>query len=376
MLYKAERGLFELRQGRVLCVTSEESPACTLVAAVEGLGAERLQQLQSVGGQLRLILTHHRAQAMGLGRHAGGSPDLSLRLAEEVTPEALMQLAAAPGDMTAVRALWLDLRPATAAESAGLALARLGRLLPAVVAVPTDRMRPQVEQWLSSGTVLDVASEDVRTVLAEGGIKVTHVTEAPVPLADAEHSRFVFFREGGGFLEHVAVLIGQRETWPDPVPVRLHSACLTGDLFSSLRCDCGEQLRGALRHFAARGGGVLVYLAQEGRGIGLGNKIRAYTLQEEGLDTIDADEMLGFGADERHYDAAVAILRHLGIERAQLLTNNPEKVRALTEGGIEVVDRVPLHGGINRHNLRYVQAKVDRSGHWLRDMLAQRASGE
>jgi GTP cyclohydrolase II len=376
MLYKAERGLFELRQGRALCVTSDEGTACTVVAPVEGLVAERLHELKSVGGQLRLIVTHHRAQAMGLAAQGAGSPDLSLRLAADVTPDALMRLATAPGDMTAVRALWLDVRPAASAESAGLALARLGRLLPAVVTVPTDRTRPVVERWLAQGTILDVSSSDVATVLAQGGIKVTHVTEAPVPLADAEHSRFVFFREGGGFLEHVAVLIGQRETWPEPVPVRLHSACLTGDLFSSLRCDCGEQLRGALRHFAARGGGVLVYLAQEGRGIGLGNKIRAYTLQEEGLDTVDADGMLGFGADERRYDAAVAILRHLGIERAQLLTNNPEKVRALEEGGIEVVERVPLHGGINRHNLRYVQAKVDRSGHWLRDMLTQRASGD
>ncbi|MCH8021292.1 hypothetical protein IH785_15695, partial [candidate division KSB1 bacterium] len=109
--------------------------------------------------------------------------------------------------------------------------------------------------------------------VAASGIEVTSVAEAPVPLADAEHSRFVFFREGGGFLEHVAVLIGPRESWPDPVPVRLHSACLTGDLFGSLRCDCGEQLRGSFRHFKNRGGGVLVYLAQEGRGIGLGNKI-------------------------------------------------------------------------------------------------------
>jgi GTP cyclohydrolase II len=158
--------------------------------------------------------------------------------------------------------------------------------------------------------------------------------------------------------------------------VRLHSACLTGDLFGSLRCDCGEQLRGSLDHFRRRGGGVLIYLAQEGRGIGLGNKIRAYTLQEAGLDTVDADGVLGFGSDERRYDAAVAILRHLGITRVELLTNNPQKVEAVEEGGIEVTSRTPIYGGINRHNLRYVQAKVDRSGHWLMDMISQRASAD
>ena len=119
-----------------------------------------------------------------------------------------------------------------------------------------------------------------------------------------------------------------------------------------------------------------MYLAQEGRGIGLGNKIRAYALQEEGLDTVDADAVLGFGADERRYDAAVAILHRLGVGRVELLTNNPDKVRAVEEGGIEVVERTPLYGGINPHNLRYVQAKVDRSGHWLMDMISQHASAD
>jgi GTP cyclohydrolase II len=128
-------------------------------------------------------------------------------------------------------------------------------------------------------------------------------------------------------------------------------------------------LRGSLRAFAARGGGILVYLAQEGRGIGLANKLRAYELQDEGLDTEEADAMLGFGADERQYDAAVAILRHLGVRRIQLLTNNPAKMRAVQEAGIEVVDRQPLYGTLNQHNVRYVTAKV-RAGHWLDDMLA------
>ena len=128
----------------------------------------------------------------------------------------------------------------------------------------------------------------------------------------------MLFREANGIFEHVAVLVGSREHWPDPVPVRIHSACFTGDLFGSLRCDCGEQLRGSLRHFAAHGGGVLLYLAQEGRGIGLGNKLRAYSLQQQNLDTVEADNTLGFDADERQFDAAVQMLQHLQIERVQL----------------------------------------------------------
>jgi GTP cyclohydrolase II len=270
----------------------------------------------------------------------------------------------------------LEARPASSAESAGLALIRSGLLLPALVTVEVDPGSQVVTRWIEDATILEVSSEDVECAAARSGIEITSVAETPVPLADAEHSRFVLFREGGGLLEHVAVLIGPREGWPDPLPVRLHSACLTGDLFGSLRCDCGEQLRESLRHFKRRGGGVLVYLAQEGRGIGLGNKLRAYTLQQGGLDTIDADRVLGFGADERRYEAGVAVLRHLGITRIELLTNNPHKVRAVEDGGIEVVERMPLYGGINRHNMRYVQAKVDRSGHWLMDMISQHASAD
>ena len=199
---------------------------------------------------------------------------------------------------------------------------------------------PELRTLLDSGAVLTATTAQSMRLAANARVELTYVSDGPVPLADAEDARLLCFREANGLLEHVAIVIGTRESWPDPVPVRLHSACLTGDLFGSLRCDCGEQLRGSLRIFAASGGGILLYLAQEGRGIGLGNKLRAYLLQQEGLDTIDADGTLGFGADERRYDAAVEILRHLGIERIQLLTNNPEKVRALREGGIRG-DRSP-----------------------------------
>jgi GTP cyclohydrolase II len=264
-----------------------------------------------------------------------------------------------------------DLREASAPEVGGLTLARLGGLLPAVVSTPADPARVlELRRLLETRAILATTTAQIEAMAANVRLELTYVSGGPVPLENAEDARFLCFREANGLLEHVAVVIGNRESWPDPVPVRLHSACLTGDLFGSLRCDCGQQLRGSLRVFAASGGGVLLYLAQEGRGIGLGNKLRAYLLQQEGLDTVDADGTLGFGADERRYDAGIEILRHLGIERVQLLTNNPEKVRALREGGIHVIDRQPLFGTLNRHNLRYVTAKVHRAGHWLGEMLA------
>ena len=308
-----------------------------------------------------------------MGLTNGHPQPVSIRLNGETDVNQILRLSSAIGNYAG---RFADRREASAAEAGGLTLARLAGLLPAVVTVAADLgQEPELGGLLASGAVLAVTAAQIDGLAADNRVELVHVSEGPVPLEDAEDARFMCFREANGLLEHVAIVIGQRESWSDPVPVRLHSACLTGDLFGSLRCDCGEQLRGSLRIFAESGGGVLLYLAQEGRGIGLGNKLRAYLLQQEGLDTIDADGMLGFGADERRYDAAIEILRHLGIDRVRLLTNNPEKVRALREGGIAVPGRQPLYGTLNRHNLHYVTAKVHRAGHWLSEMLDHRRPG-
>lgn len=163
-------------------------------------------------------------------------------------------------------------------------------------------------------------------------------------------------------LEHVALTLGDFSDGA-PVMLRLHSECLTGDTLFSLRCDCGPQLEASLRAIAAEGRGALVYLRQEGRGIGLINKIRAYALQDSGADTVDANRMLGFEDDARDYRYAAHIVRSLGIRQARLLTNNPLKVRALESEGVEVVERIPLHAGANPMNHRYLATKAQRMGH-------------
>lgn len=375
-MHEAERGLFDLRRGRPLYVTSPDGhgpEAAVLVATVEGLNRQTLDQLRRLDeGPVRLAVTHHRARAMGLA--PDGPRGMSVSLNGETDPDQILRLSSAMGNYAPEA---LDLRDASAPEVGGLTLARLGRLLPAIVSVAADpTSAPELQSLLTSGAVLAVTTAQIEAMAVNAQVELTYVSDGPVPLEEAEDARFMCFREANGLLEHVVIVIGNRESWPDPVPVRLHSACLTGDLFGSLRCDCGEQLRGSLRVFAASGGGVLLYLAQEGRGIGLGNKLRAYLLQQEGLDTVDADGTLGFGADERRYDAGIEILRYLGIERIQLLTNNPEKVRAVREGGIHVMDRQPIYGTLNRHNLQYVTAKVHRAGHWLGDMLAGALPGK
>jgi GTP cyclohydrolase II len=329
-----------------------------------------LAQLAEVAPGLRLAVTGYRARAAGLV--AGARGDVSVGVRSGVGMDEIVRLACVRDNWAAAG---LDVRDASAAETAALAMAKLARLLPAVVSVAADPdTNPSVRRLLDDRTVLSVTAPQVAAVAADPAVDVVHASEGPVPLEHAEEAQLMLFRESSGLLEHAAIVIGTAATWPDPVPVRLHSACFTGDLFGSLRCDCGEQLRGSLRAFAAMGGGILVYLAQEGRGIGLANKLRAYELQAGGLDTVEADAMLGFGADERRYDTAVAILRHFGVRRIQLLTNNPDKVRAVQDGGIEVIDRRPLYGTLNRHNLRYVTTKV-RAGHWLQAMLAGAGPG-
>ncbi|HEU0196735.1 MAG TPA: GTP cyclohydrolase II [Nevskiaceae bacterium] len=194
-------------------------------------------------------------------------------------------------------------------------------------------------------------------------VKVERVAEASLPTQFADF-RLRAYRASNG-KEHVALFLAL-DTRTDEVPlVRVHSECLTGDALFSQRCDCGPQLHESMRLVGEAGRGVIVYLRQEGRGIGLMNKIRAYALQDQGDDTVDANRKLGFPADGRDYLPAVAILRDLGVTRLRLLTNNPRKVEALTRAGIEVVERLPLIVGVNPHNRHYLATKAARLGHLM-----------
>lgn len=192
---------------------------------------------------------------------------------------------------------------------------------------------------------------------------ITRIAGARLPTPWAEFTIAVFADESSG-REHLALSLGEWST-STPVLTRMHSECLTGDGLFSLRCDCGAQLQAALKAIGEHGSGVLVYLRQEGRGIGLANKIRAYALQDAGADTVEANERLGFPADARRYDAGVAIYRQLCIGRVRLMTNNPRKLTALEEAGIEIVERVPIEQGRNRHNEHYLSTKALKLGHRL-----------
>ena len=347
-----ERAVEEMRRGRAIQLVDGEQ--CWLMAAMETLESPLLDRMKHVNGdETRLLITPQRAAAAKLTEEPTGPVAISFPL--EMGLEQLRSLAGVgPQVPIDKNVLTVELAPSAASVGAGFRLAKLGRLLPALISVRTTEV--------SNSGLVRIGVEDIDRYPRSQGNGLSLTSRARVPLVDASDCEIVLFRQKHGFGEHLAIVIGD----PKPttvVPVRLHSACLTGDLLGSLRCDCGDQLKRAVNRMASLGGGVLLYLDQEGRGIGLANKLRAYALQDAGLDTLDADEHLGFLPDERSYDVAAAMLRELGIKRIRLLTNNPSKIDALTEHGIEVIGRLPLVVPVNSHNQRYLKAKLDRAGH-------------
>ncbi len=356
-----DRAIVALRRGEPVLLSGRD-PAILCLAA-EFVSDDNLARLRAMSRRPpRIVLTRRRAVALGLAGRDELSGAVSIDLPPELAAPVIRNLAD-PAASLGVEPPGLGREPATAegGELAAVALAKLAALLPAMLALPLAPAEAALARRRSDIAI--VATEDVLTRRAAiAGL--TRVAEARVPLADAEDARLIAFRPGDGGSEHLAILIGM----PDPaapVLVRLHSSCFTGDVLSSLRCDCGDQLRGAIAAIAEAGGGALLYLAQEGRGIGLVNKLRAYQLQDAGFDTLDANEQLGFDADERVYLPAAEMLRQLGFRTVRLLTNNPDKVAALERYGIRVAERVPHVFPANGHNERYLRTKATRSGHLL-----------
>jgi GTP cyclohydrolase II len=329
------------------------------VAAVETLNVARLAWMTSFGAPLQLLLTAERASTLGLSPPSLPGSAVSVSLSADVSLEVLLALAAvtaATGQPLPMASLSVS-QPTTAQQlvsDSALALALLVVELPAAAAAR-----------LTAAQLLSVSTDDVQRAPARGERSLRRVSDAQVAIEAHEDCEVVLFREDAGGAEHLAIIVGQPD-FSQPVPLRLHSACLTGDLLGSLRCDCGDQLRRAITKLAEHGG-VLLYLQQEGRSIGLANKLRAYRLQDEGLDTIDADRYLGFMADERDYTPALAMLKSLGIKQVRLLTNNPKKLAAIEAGGIEVVERLALYGPVNPYNARYIETKQQRAGHLKED---------
>jgi GTP cyclohydrolase II len=306
-----------------------------------------------------LAMSARRAEALGIGD--GGEPALLRPIsARDSAQDAAIFIALADPLREQVNLKDWQSIPTQPWVNAAIALTKLAGLLP--IAVLAETVEAQTLGAETADPMPSVSAEEILAYPRDAARSLKRVAEADLPVAASEQCHVIAFRPADGGSEHLALIVGR----PDlgrPVLARLHSACFTGDLLGSLRCDCGEQLQGAIARLAQEGGGVLLYLAQEGRGIGLVNKLRAYKLQDDGLDTLEANRRLGFEDDERLYLPAVQMLDDLGIKAVRLLTNNPSKVDALLRHGISVVERVPHVFPANPHNRRYLATKAARSGH-------------
>jgi GTP cyclohydrolase II len=342
-----ERAIAEIRAARPVVLDGDHGSA--LVLAIDGLDGVPCATVDAAAGrQAHLVLSPARLRRLGIERHQPGT--VALPVVDPARIEAL--------------ALKVDARldapvgPASALDEAALELARLALVLPAAIVAPL----PAAIEFDAS--ILRVSGSAVRSYRKAHARTLAIVSRAPVPLEDAPSSEFVVFRGGEGLRDQVAIIVGKPDL-AKPVRVRLHSACLTGDLFGSLKCDCGDQLRDTVRAMARSEGGILLYLDQEGRGNGLANKIRAYKLQAQGYDTYEADEVLGFDFDQRRFDFAAEMLKQLGVRSVRLMTNNPEKIAILQDAGLEVVSDERVLGRRTAENVRYLATKRDRAGHHI-----------
>lgn len=357
-LVTVDRAIAEFRAARPVLLRAGETLALAMSAELSEPGlVARLDTLAQGHGYL--ILSAARLRRIG----AKGRTETGVFAMPTIDPSRVETLA-----MKTDAKMDAPVAPAGEIDTAALELARLSLVVPAVIMVPVTAEAIAGEPLVS----VDIAAINAyRSAQTE---TLTIVGRAPVPLEGAPETEFVVFRGGEGLRDQVAIIVGKPDLG-EAVPVRLHSACLTGDLFGSLKCDCGDQLRETVQWMAENDGGILLYLDQEGRGNGISNKMRAYKLQSQGWDTYDADEVLGFDLDQRHFDFAAVMLKQLGVSRVTALTNNPIKIGAIKAAGLEVAATQRVLGRPNVHNVRYLASKRDRAGHFIdMDALMARAA--
>ncbi len=360
-LRAVHRAVADLRRGTPVLL---QGAADLVVLAAETASARGLAELAALAsGPPVLLLAPVRAASLLRRPVEPTGPALAFRTAGLLDPAILRGMA----DPTAAQLLHEppELAAVPKLAPAALALAKLARLVPAAIAAPARAAAATLAPTLS---LLSVAAADVLAHPDAVAAALVRVAEANVPLEHIRDARIVAFRAPDAGIEHLAIVAGEPAHVPADAPaplVRLHSECFTGDFLGSLRCDCGPQLHAALRRIGEDGTGVLLYLAQEGRGIGLPGKLRAYALQDRGLDTVDANRALGWNADERNFLVAATMLEQLGVHRVRLLTNNPDKIAALAACGVEIAGREPLVVEPNGVNDHYLATKARRFGHLL-----------
>ena len=350
------RARVDLRLGVPILLQSGDRTI--LAVAAETLSDDRFREFRRIG-QPVLTLSKRRAETLKARCYDGDIARISIPA--EVTRDWVTSLADPSSDLIApMKGPLIALRDGNAdLHRAALSLVKGARLLPAALTVAVSNEAASV-----MAAELTLINTQAAADILSAPIVPKHVVSAKVPLQVSKAGRLHVFRPNDGGEEHYAVEIGQPDR-SKPVLARLHSACFTGDLLGSLKCDCGAQLNAALAQMGAEEAGILLYLNQEGRGIGLANKMRAYSLQDQGFDTVEANHRLGFEDDERDFRIGATLLKELGFSAVRLLTNNPAKVAMLASNGIDVTERVALKVGKNAVNAKYLETKAKKSGHLL-----------
>ncbi|MFK7744755.1 MAG: GTP cyclohydrolase II [Roseobacter sp.] len=348
------RARADLRMGVPVVIEGSQS---LVVCAAETIDEARFKTLRDMSEETCLAVTARRALTLKAHAYDGGLARLVLP--PQATLAWLQGVADPAGDlMSPMKGPFTSARGGDVATfDLALTLLKSARLLPAALCAPV----PDARSFAAEHHLVVLNAKALHAMLQTRS-PLHPVIHAQLPMEVSETGKLHVFRPDDGGEEHYAIEVGKPNR-AEPVLARLHSACFTGDLMGSLKCDCGPQLRAALAQMGTEGQGILLYMNQEGRGIGLANKMRAYALQDQGYDTVEANHRLGFEDDERDFRLGSDMLKSLGFSRARLLTNNPRKVDMLRASGIDVTERVPLHVGENRHNSAYLATKVAKSGH-------------
>ena len=352
------RACAELRRGAPIILETGSSEAWLALSA-EMLRPEIWKIVQKMpSGAWRLAVSDRRAKTLNARAYDGDLARIILR--DDLSATQIRAIADPAVDLEhpLLGPHVTDREGSADAHRAAIILCKRARLLPAVLVAPLPESAPE---FAARHELARLTQHDA---LAADPGEWREIVGARVPIPLAQSAQLKIFRRSGWGEEHYAFEIGEPSR-AEPVLARLHSACATGDIFGSLKCDCGPQLHAALRQMAEQGAGVLIYLLQEGRGIGLENKMRAYRLQDQGYDTVEANHRLGFQDDERLLSDGAEILRAMGFKSVRLMTNNPKKLDALTEAGLEVTERTPLIVGLGPENARYLEVKAEKSGHLL-----------